>query len=173
MATPQEQLEARVSGKKKLRPDGSEYSKDPKIRHQELVADGKLGAKGSELARQNGAKGGRPRKVSAQQLVAEKARDEAEEIWEALRAGIDSDSTKEKRESAKEILAWEERHMRRQEREQERREGLDKDKLIGMLVERLTGDTAAARMLRKRLDEQNIVDADVIEDQPALTAGSN
>lgn len=41
------------------RPDGSPYSADPRRRYRELVADGKLGAPGSELARRYAAMGGR------------------------------------------------------------------------------------------------------------------
>jgi len=41
------------------RPSGEPYSSDARTRYAQLVADGRLGAPGSELARRNAARGGR------------------------------------------------------------------------------------------------------------------
>jgi hypothetical protein len=171
--TPQQsvadKIEKRRSPAKRLipRPDGSAYSKDPKIRHDQLIEDGKIGGKGSELARQNGAKGGRPRKITAQELVAERARDEAEEIWSGLRAGLSSDSAKQRRESALAILAIEEKHLKRQEREEDRKRGMDKDQIIAMLVEKIMGGGAAATAIKSRLGEVIEGYGTVVDDGPA------
>ena len=173
MSTPQESVAEKVRRKpreRKQRPNGGYYSADAKERHQQLIEDGKIGAKGSELAKQNGAKGGRPRKVSAQELVAQKAADEAEEIWEGLRAGLKSDSAKQRRESALSILAIEEKYLKRQEREENR--GLNKDQIITMLVEKLLDGGAASRAIKSRLGEVIDGNARVIEDEPAQLSQS-
>lgn len=164
MASPAEQVAAKAAKRKKerkVRPNGQPYSSDPKIRYQELSEDGKFGG---ELAKVHGQLGGRPRKVSAQEFVAEKAREEAEEIYAGLRAGLESGSVKENRESAKAILAFEEKYLVRQERERERRDSGDKDRVIDRLLDLLMGDTPAARALRDRMGVVTIPDADVVED---------
>jgi hypothetical protein len=162
-----EKIERTKNGRPRAtRPDGSYYSPDPKERHQQLVEDGKVGGKGSDLARAHGRMGGRPRNVSAQELVARKAQEHAEEIWSALTAGFNSDSAKAKRDSAMAVLDYEEKYLRRQDRIHAERDKVDKDAIIAMLVERLTSDGPAARALRERmrLRREGVIDADSYED---------
>lgn len=172
MTTPQQsvadKIKKRPQREKKQRPNGGYYSSDPKERYAQLIEDGKVGAPGSELARQNGAKGGRPRKVSAQELVAEKARDEAEEIWEGLRAGLRSDSAKQRRESALSILAIEEKYLKRMERDEDRKRGMDKDQIIAMLVEKIMDGGAASRAIKSKLGEVIEGHGEIIEDRAEL-----
>lgn len=87
----QEVARTRRGRQKKLRPDGTEYSSDPKERHAQLVEDGKIGGKGSELARIQGAKGGRPRKPRPAELIAEKARENAERMWKVYDDALHED----------------------------------------------------------------------------------
>lgn len=97
------------------RPDGTEYSSDPKERHAQLVADGKLGAKGSELAKEHGKRGGRPRKPRAAELIAEKARQEAEKLWSAYEAGLDEEQpVRVRMEAAGAVLDIERREAQQQ-----------------------------------------------------------
>jgi hypothetical protein len=50
-----------VVGKEhKLRPSGEPYSSDPRERHAQLVGEGKIGGRGSEVARAHELLGGRP-----------------------------------------------------------------------------------------------------------------
>lgn len=177
MPTPQQSVADKVqrrspSRERKVRPNGGYYSADAKTRHDQLIEDGKIGGKGSELARQNGAKGGRPRKITAQELVAEKAREDAEEIYAGMRAGLGSDSAKQRRESALAILAVEEKHLKRQEREEDRKRGMDKDQIIAMLVEKIMGGGAAATAIKSKLGEVIEGYGTVINDEPAeLSSG--
>lgn len=155
-----------------LRPDGSNYSKDPRERWQQLVEDGKVGGKGSELAKEHGKLGGRPRNVSAQEFVREKAREDAERIYGGLSAGLDSNSSKEKRDSAKAILDYEDKAIKAEER-RNRPEGMDKDAIITMLVDRLTGTGPAAKVLRERMKNSEVIDAEVAPEAAQLPAGSS
>ena len=166
MASPQEQVaeKARRKRERKTRPDGSFYSSDPKERYQQLIEDGKIGAPGSEMAREHGARGGRPRKVPVSEYVAEMAREDAVLIYEGLKAGLYSSDKKQRRESALAIIGVEDTVMKRHEREVKAGQ-VDKDQLIDKLVDLLTGDTPAARAIRSRMSGDDVVDATVVEDE--------
>lgn len=153
------------------RPDGSFYSRDPRERWQQLVEDGKVGAKGSDLAKEHGKLGGRPRNVSAQEFVRQKAQEDAERIYAGLSAGLDSKNSKEQRDSAKAILDYEDKALKAEERKNQAREGMDKDAIIGLLVEKLTGGGPAAKLLKERLESVKVVDGSVTEDAQ-LPSGS-
>lgn len=173
MADAKASVAEKVAAHRKLRPDGTPYSSDRAERHAQLVEDGKLGAAGSELAKEHGKKGGRPRKVSAQELVAAKAREDAEEIYAALKKGLTSSSEKTRIDSAKAILEIEDKVIKRHDRQQREAQGLGKDEIIAMLVQKLVGKGPAANALKQRLAQAHveIPDADVIDDdQPQLPA---
>ncbi len=130
---------------KKLRPDGTEYSKDPKERHQQLIADGKLGAKGSELARQQGRLGGRPRKPRAGQKIAEHASREVDRIISALDDALDSGNERIRMEAAREFVRIE-REEAALQLDEDRFDQMSKDELVNAVSE-LLADSAMASVL--------------------------
>jgi len=59
-------------------------------------------------------------------------------------------------------------HLKREERDEDRRRGMDKDKIIEMLVERVLGGGAAARAIKERMGEVIDGHATVVEERAEL-----
>lgn len=158
--TKEESKQLTDSKGRKLRPDGSNYSSDPKERYQELLEDGKIGPEYGKL-------GGRPRKRRASEEIADMVPDELERIKAAFRDGLDPEKSGIERriKTGKDLLAIEEKEELRKEREADRGRERSRDFMLQALVERLAGDTPAARELKRRLtqEEEEIIDAEEVQ----------
>lgn len=153
------------SREKKLRPDGTEYSDDPKKRHAELVEDGKIGAKGSELAKAQGRMGGRPRRVRASEKVAQKVQENADKIWNAFESALDEDQPARLRlEAAQAALKVERDEANLQMEEDEHYDKMTHSELVEELVSQLSDPMVQAML--SDAPQEVIVDAEAVEWEP-------
>ena len=145
--------------KRQMSPEAREkLSQLAKQRH----AEGKFG--GAEF----GKMGGRPRKDRAAQSVAEAAQEEANrrKIIQVFKDAVDGDqhiSTRLKGAEAWLQIEREEGKLSIQEEEQDAKQH-SREELIEILAKRLTSGPAAEQV-RRKLEEQIIVDADVVPDE--------
>ena len=141
------------------------YPSDRSLRAAQLVAEGRIGG------REIGKKGGRPRKPRAGELVAEAARENADQIIAAFEAGIAEGVPPSTRATvAEKWLKIEacEAQLQLDEHRQEV-EQLDRETMIKLLADKLTGDSLAGRLVRdevlrrKHLKQEIVVDGEAAD----------
>lgn len=142
-----------------LRPDGSYYSSDPKIRIRELQEDGKVGGQFGHLS------AGRNKKTKrAAEVVAEAAREHADKIRQVFLDGIDPDKSpiSVRLQAAEKIIKieTEQDELALRERAQSFEE-MNKGELAEAIVE-LFGELQQAGAISEEVLESMVVDADVI-----------
>lgn len=144
--------------KNNMSPEGRQrLSELAKKRH----AEGRFG--GSKFGKLGGRGKTREQRL-AQQSVAEAAQDHAEEIIEVFRDAIDPDRPMNQRLKGAELwlnVEREARKMAMQEAAQDA-EQLDRATLLKLLSEKLSSGPAAA-LVRAQLEQDNIVDAEVVD----------
>ena len=91
---------------------------------EQLRVDGKVGGKGSELARAHGSMGGRPRKPRVAEEIAKRARDNADLIWSAYKDALENESVRTRMDAANAVIKI--------ERDEDRLR-LDEDKALDQL----------------------------------------
>ncbi len=128
---------------------------------KELVASGRLG--GSEF----GKLGGRPRKKRASEIIAEKATDEADKIWNKLQELMfESESEKVSLEAIKQVISIEEQERKVEVEEEVRYEQLSHNRLLELVIGNLEQLHAEGR-----LNIADIIDAEIVEERPAIGSG--
>lgn len=115
--------------KKSHRADGSHYSSDPKIRMAQMREEGRVGAQFGKL-------GGRPRKPRAAAMIAEKVRQNADDVWKAFQNALESDNPKLALEAAQALLKVE-RDEAQQQLAEEEFDKMSSQELVSALQEAL------------------------------------
>lgn len=129
-------------------------------RMRQLHAEGRAGAEFGKL-------GGRPRKKRASEVAAEKIAEQGEHIAQVLLDLIDDpDSPKVRLDAIKHAHAIEEQERKTKENEEVKYEQLKHSELLELVV-----GNFFELIKSGRINFEDIIEAEVIEDQPAIGSG--
>lgn len=158
--TPLPQLEPKCideSCKKKHRPDGSHYSSDPKTRMAQLQSENRVGG-------QYGQKGGRPKVPRASAIVAERIREEGDNIANVYVKNIKSKDPRMAMEASKQALEIE-RHEAKLQMEEERHDKeMSKDEILSGISKLLSNPRLSLALKKIQESELELIEGSVVHE---------